>query len=75
MHHMSKWDHMNMSLTEVHSKYNLLCATVSQLFAFFLGVYSAMLIYVAKITIVSDFIKSTLEIRTASSKYVLLQLS
>ena len=64
-----------MSLTEVHSKYNLPCATVSQLFAFFLGVYSAMLIYVSKITIVSDFIKSTLEIRTASSKYVLLQLS
>ena len=34
-----------------------------------------MRIYAVKITLVSDFSKSTLEIRTASSKYVLLELS
>ena len=34
-----------------------------------------MCIYAVKITLVSNFVKSTLEICTASSKYVLLELS
>ena len=67
---------MNRSLTEVHSKYNhLLCASVSTNCLLFSWGYPAMRMNAVKITLVSDCSKSTLEIRTASSKYVLLELS